>query len=98
MTILFAIPLTLIALFESQLDTSKNKTMRAWLEATEDGQEDDPACQDPNSDDDPQGTISIVKFEDLVQAFPNTAAVSDAFFPPKAMADVLAECRGDAHA
>jgi len=74
MRTLFFIPLTLIVLYETYLDPRTNKYTKAWFEANEEGDEDDPECQNPTMPPDEQeGEISKVPFDKLVKEFPNTA-------------------------
>lgn len=73
MSVLFCIPLTVIALYESQIAHPRNNhTLQKWLasgidHSTED-EENDPKIEDPSCEE--EGEISRVKFEDLVKAFP----------------------------
>jgi hypothetical protein len=74
MRTLFFIPLILIALYETYLDPRTNKYTRAWFEANKEGDEDDPECQNPKvPQDEQEGEISKVPFDQLIKAFPNTA-------------------------
>jgi hypothetical protein len=77
MIMIFFIPLTLIALFESQLDTKKNKFFRSLFSAADEGEEDDPTRQDPQIDEDDEDGKRIVKvrFHELVKGFPDTTQV-----------------------
>lgn len=75
MMVLFFIPLTALALFETTLDTTTNRFMKNWFGATEDGEEDDPENQDPDVDEEGM-VLSKVPFAELVKAFPNTQVVS----------------------
>lgn len=77
MRILFAIPLTCIAVYEAYLDPRHNKLTKAWLEPNEETDEDNPECQNPHVDDEDGMEISKVPFDDLVKAFPNTGIVRD---------------------
>ena len=73
---IFFVPLVVVAFFESNLDTRKNKFMKVWFSAAEDGEEDDPNNQDPEiHEDDPELELCKVKFADLVSTFPNTTVV-----------------------
>ncbi|WWC60249.1 uncharacterized protein I303_102815 [Kwoniella dejecticola CBS 10117] len=78
MSTLFFIPLTLIALFESQIAHSRSQRLRAYFSGPPPDEEGDPKVEDPTVDDDSQGEISKVKFEDLVKVFPNTALTEGA--------------------
>jgi hypothetical protein len=77
MGILFFIPLTLIAFYESTFDTQKHTWMRHWLRGNDEGEQDYPETRDPGVDDDEcQGKkISSVPFEDLIKRFPDTQQV-----------------------
>ncbi|EPQ59899.1 hypothetical protein GLOTRDRAFT_35258 [Gloeophyllum trabeum ATCC 11539] len=80
MRILFLVPLTVIALYESA-NRSNNHWVQEWFGREDDGNDDDPAHKDPevNADDAAQGLeISRVKFDDLVKKFPNTMQSSEA--------------------
>ncbi|KAG8922820.1 hypothetical protein FRC02_011601 [Tulasnella sp. 418] len=71
MSCVFFVPLTLIALFEAFVDTSKGWYMRNMYDHVEDGEEDDPSVQNPKVDD--EGLeICRVSFDELRQSFPNT--------------------------
>lgn len=74
MRTLFFIPLIIFALYETYLDPRTNKFTRAWFEANAEDEEDDPECQNPAMPQDEQdGQISKVPFDELIKAFPNTA-------------------------
>lgn len=75
MRILFFPVLMAIALYETYLDPRQNKFTKAWFEANEDTDEDDPECQNPQGDDESGGVISKVQFEELIKEFPNTGMV-----------------------
>lgn len=80
MIILFWPILILIGLFESHLDARKNKYMRNYFGvAQDDGEEDDPAVQNPavGSEEEDGMQISRVPFDKLVSAFPNSYQVCD---------------------
>jgi hypothetical protein len=82
MGIIFFIPLTMIAFYESVIDTSHSVWMKRWLSGNDEGEEDRPEDRDPAVD---EGTdslgriISKVPFDRLVKAFPNTNQVSAAW-------------------
>jgi hypothetical protein len=67
-TLLF-IPLTMIAFFESTLNTTAHQRLKQYFsdDVTED--EDDPKLQDPETDGE-EGKICTEKFADLIKAFP----------------------------
>ena len=74
MRTLFFIPLILIALYETYLDPRANKFTKAWFEANEEGEEDDPECQNPAvPPNEREGEICKVPFDELIKAFPNNA-------------------------
>jgi hypothetical protein len=68
----------LISLFEATLDPRKNSFTRAWLEANEEEDDDNPEYQDPDvsAAETSGGKISTAKFSELVKDFPNTSQVS----------------------
>ncbi|KAJ7180384.1 calcium activated cation channel [Mycena crocata] len=80
MAIVFFVPLTLIALYESVADANKNAWMKRWLSGNDEGEDDRPEYRDPDVDDgEGRGrVISKVKFAELVKAFPNTNQSSEA--------------------
>ncbi|WWC97015.1 hypothetical protein V866_003892 [Kwoniella sp. B9012] len=78
MSTLFFIPLTVIALFESQVSHSRSQRLRAYFSGPPPDDEDDPKINDPTVEDDSQGEISKVKFDELVKSFPNTAMTEGA--------------------
>lgn len=83
MRVLFIVPLTLIALYESVLNDEKNAWMKDWLRGDNEGDASYPEVRDPEVDE--QGSngeqlvISKVKFDELIKAFPNTTQVCDPF-------------------
>lgn len=81
MSILFFIPLAVIALFEAELDPSKNKWVKDFLSHPDQGLEDNPESQDPvvDGEDASKGlVISKVKFKELISVFPDTTQSSEA--------------------
>jgi len=86
MTVVFFIPLSCIALYESVLQSSKSKWMKNWMlyrdQADTEEEATRPANRDPDMDghcEDEEGLeISKVKFDELVKAFPNTHQSSEA--------------------
>lgn len=79
MLTLFFFPLATIAVYEAELDPSKNKWVHNWLSHPDQGLEDTPEYRDPEVDgeDAAQGLkISTVPFEDLVKVFPDLTHVS----------------------
>lgn len=78
MMTIFFVPIVVVAFFESNLDTSKNRFMKVWFSAADEGEEDDPNNQDPDvSDTDGNLKICKVKFEDLIATFPDATVVSE---------------------
>ncbi|WWC87828.1 uncharacterized protein L201_002720 [Kwoniella dendrophila CBS 6074] len=78
MSIIFFVPLTLIALFESQISHSRSQRLRAYFSGPPPDEEGDSKIEDPTVEDNSQGEISKVKFEDLIKVFPNTALTEGA--------------------
>jgi len=82
MGILFFIPLSVIAFYESMFDTRKHTWMNNWFRGNDEGEADSPTNRNPIVDD-PQChglVISRVPFEELIQVFPNTAQVWTTYF------------------
>lgn len=79
MAIVFFIPLTFIAFYESVLDGGgdRHPWVKRWLSGNDEGEDDKPENRDPEIDDGHGRVISKVRFEDLVKAFPNTNQVRD---------------------
>lgn len=78
---IFFIPLAVIALYEAELDPSKNKWVKNWLSHSDQGFEDDPEAQDPEPDDEDAANglrISRVPFKELISVFPDTTQSSEA--------------------
>lgn len=76
MGIIFFVPLTLIALFETSNMTKS--WMIHWLRSDEDVDTDNPVVLDPvveGPDADQGFEISKVPFDELVKRFPNTEQV-----------------------
>ena len=69
MSSLFFLPLTLIALFESQISHTRSDRLRAYFSGPPPEEEGNAKIEDPSSED-PRGEISTVSFEDLVKVFP----------------------------
>ncbi|EED82653.1 predicted protein [Postia placenta Mad-698-R] len=81
MLVTFFVPLSIIALYEADLEPSKNKWIKDWLSNPDEGGEDAPEFENPDvhEDDAARGLkISKVAFEDLVKAFPDTTHSSEA--------------------
>jgi hypothetical protein len=77
MGLIFFIPLTSIAFYESTFDTRKHTWMESWFRGKDEGPEDSPENRDPIVDDPTcEGLeISKVPFSELIQVFPNTTQV-----------------------
>lgn len=71
-TLLF-IPLTVIAFFESTLNTTAHQRLRQYFSDDVLEDEDDPELQDPEEAE--EGTICKEKFADLVKVFPKCVAI-----------------------
>ncbi|KAF8605353.1 calcium activated cation channel [Ceratobasidium sp. AG-I] len=78
MSIIFFIPLLMIAFFESYLDTNRNVFMRQMFTAAQDGEEEDPENKDPEVEDEDGMRISKKSFDEIVKAFPNSFLSSEA--------------------
>ncbi|CDO73749.1 hypothetical protein BN946_scf185015.g77 [Trametes cinnabarina] len=81
MSVVFFVPLCMIALYESQLDPSKNRWVKDWFSSPDEGGEDAPHFQDPEVEgaDAARGLkISKKPFQELVAAFPDTTHSSEA--------------------
>ncbi|KAI0677344.1 hypothetical protein C8Q78DRAFT_1002340 [Trametes maxima] len=79
--IFFIAPFDVIALYEAQLDPSKNRWVKDWFSSPDEGGEDAPHFQDPEVDgaDAARGLrISKKPFKELVAAFPDTTHSSEA--------------------
>ncbi|KAI5450878.1 Calcium channel yvc1 [Naganishia albida] len=74
-TLLF-VPLTLIAFFESTLNTTAHQRLKQYFSDDILEDEDDPELQDPEEAE--EGTICKEKFADLVAVFPNTGLSASA--------------------
>ncbi|KIR69162.1 calcium activated cation channel [Cryptococcus bacillisporus CA1873] len=78
MTVLFFVPLTFIAFFESQISHSKNRSISAYFNEPLTDEEGDPVVEDPTCENDDNGEISRTKFEDLTSVFPDTTLTEGA--------------------
>ncbi|EMD40953.1 hypothetical protein CERSUDRAFT_111528 [Gelatoporia subvermispora B] len=81
MLVLFFFPLCIIALYEADLDPSKNKWVKDWLSHPDEGLEDNPQFQNPEvapEDADRGLVISKVPFDELVKQFPDTTHSGEA--------------------
>ncbi|TCD69242.1 hypothetical protein EIP91_008345 [Steccherinum ochraceum] len=81
MSVLFCVPLSVIALYEAELDPAKNKWMKDWLSHPDEGLVGSAEYQDPEVDgeDAAKGLhISTVPFAELVKVFPDVTHSSEA--------------------
>ncbi|KAK2466056.1 hypothetical protein APHAL10511_001698 [Amanita phalloides] len=80
MTVIFFIPLSIIALYETARERKRGSWMEHWLAGYENGQEDSPQIRNPSVNDPacPGKEISRVPFEELIKVFPNTYQSIDA--------------------
>ena len=80
MRLVFLVPLTIIALYETS-EVNQQTWVRNWLRGFDEGDENYPHSRDPVVDDpEDQGReISKVPFTELIKVFPNTAQVSRSF-------------------
>lgn len=69
MSVIFFIPLTLIAVFESRLAHARSDRLAEYFAGPPPEEEGDPKIEDPTTDD-PNGEISKFSFEELVKVFP----------------------------
>jgi hypothetical protein len=69
MSIIFFIPLSLIALFETQIAHARSERVRMYFAGAPPDEEGDPKIENPESDD-PNGEICSMTFDELVKAFP----------------------------
>ncbi|KAI0638379.1 hypothetical protein C8Q77DRAFT_1154034 [Trametes polyzona] len=75
MLTVFFVPLCMIALYEAQLDPSKNRWVKDWFSSPDEGGADAPHFRDPDvtGEDAARGLkISRKPFSELVAAFPDT--------------------------
>ncbi|KAK7695378.1 hypothetical protein QCA50_000013 [Cerrena zonata] len=80
MSVLFFIPLAIIAVYEAELDPAKNKWMKNWLSQADEGLEDMPEFQDPEVDGEDAAAglrISKVPFKELISVFPDVTHSSE---------------------
>ncbi|ORX33691.1 calcium activated cation channel [Kockovaella imperatae] len=79
---IFAIPLIIIALFESQISHPASRKRLQLLFGDTGGsareEEDDPKVLDPDGGEDDEGEISRVSYKELVSEFPNTTITESA--------------------
>lgn len=68
---IFFIPMTAIALYESQITHGRGGMLHAYFAEPIPEDDEDPKVINPECDD-PAGQISKESFDDLVEVFPNT--------------------------
>ncbi|KAE9409981.1 hypothetical protein BT96DRAFT_962045 [Gymnopus androsaceus JB14] len=81
MSVLFFIPLTIVAFHETVIKRRQHDWMTNWLRGDNEGDESYPESRDPDVDgpDAAAGlSISKVPFTELIKVFPNTAQSSEA--------------------
>jgi len=80
MTVIFFIPLSVVALYESRIDPDKHSWLKNWLRGDDEGDADVPVNRDPVVDDPACDGLQIsrVPFEELIKVFPNTQESSEA--------------------
>jgi hypothetical protein len=84
MSVVFFLPLSCIALYESTIQKSRNGWMKSWLLNRDQGDSEEASnrseCRDPEVDgnDAEHGLeISKVKFTELIKVFPDTHQSSE---------------------
>ncbi|KAI0082361.1 calcium activated cation channel [Panus rudis PR-1116 ss-1] len=79
MSILFFIPLAVIAIYEAELDPSRNKWVKDWFANSDQGIEDRPEIKDPVVEEEAENgmQISKVSFSELISVFPDTTHSSE---------------------
>src|ERR1700722_4159854 len=82
MSVIFFVPLSMIAFYEyAIMPSNKNSWMKNWLRGLDEGDPDAPEYRDPEVDPNSarrgeEGlVISRVKFQELISVFPNTEQV-----------------------
>lgn len=76
MQTLFFVPLIFIAFWETNLDTNTNRLMKSWFSPTDEGEEEDPAVQNPEVSEADGLKICTVPFGELLKKLPDTTVVS----------------------
>ena len=74
MSLVFALPITIIALFESQIAHSRSRMLRTYFSAPDPEDEDDPKIENPSTEG--EGEISRVKFDEIVKVFPKWVSLA----------------------
>lgn len=77
MTVVFFIPLSMIAVYESGVVHARRGLLHDYFAEQIPDDEDDPKVMNPECND-PNGVICKVSFEELVSAFPDTTASASA--------------------
>ncbi|KAF9057937.1 calcium activated cation channel [Panaeolus papilionaceus] len=74
MSVVFFIPLCVIALCESAFDSRRHVWMESWFRGDNEGEQDSPTSRNPEVDDPACHGLEIsrVPFEELIQVFPNS--------------------------
>ncbi|KAF4575132.1 hypothetical protein EYR36_006488 [Pleurotus pulmonarius] len=70
MSVIFIVPLTCIALYESTRDSNKGHWVDNWFRGDNEGSQDSPSNRDPVVDDENGLQISKVPFTELIKVFP----------------------------
>ena len=81
MSVIFFIPLTVIAFYETVIKREENEWLTNWLAGDSQGDNTYPETRDPEVDgEDAEAGLSISKvpFTELIKVFPNTAQSSEA--------------------
>ncbi|KAL0949283.1 hypothetical protein HGRIS_009360 [Hohenbuehelia grisea] len=79
MSVIFCVPLTVIALYESTLNSTKQPWLDSWMRGDNEGGDDLPVNRDPEVGDEEDGLqISKVPFTELIKVFPNVTQSSEA--------------------
>lgn len=74
MSMLFFVPLSMIALFESQRAAGRaNLSLILGNNEIDVGEDDDEAVRNPDCDEDDQGDICVKSFDELCSSFPEYA-------------------------
>ncbi len=74
MSLIFFIPLCVIAVFESQIHTGHKNRLEEYFNGPADEEDGNPKIEDPDCDDDDGGVICRMSFEELTKVFPKSVA------------------------
>ncbi|KAF8076642.1 calcium activated cation channel [Lyophyllum atratum] len=77
MLVVFFVPLSVLAFYESTFDRRKHTWMNNWLRGDDEGPEDYPEARDPDGDEATGLQISKVPFEELTKLLPDTQESSE---------------------